>query len=83
MGFFRVMSIYTTSDRDNVKNAIIDLATGKRVVQVDVAGKTREFHSTNIKAMRALLEEIQADLASSSEISGARRVSTTIASDTW
>jgi len=77
------MSIYTTTDRDNVKDAIIELATGKRVVQATVGGKTREFHSTNIKAMRALLEEIQADLASASEISGARRVSTTTKSDTW
>lgn len=77
------MAIYTTTDRDNVKSAIVDLATGKRVVSVDVGGKQRDFHQTNLPALRSLLAEIVADLAADSAISGARRVSTTVKSDTW
>jgi hypothetical protein len=77
------MAIYTTTDRDNVKAAIIDLATGKRVVSTEVGGKARDFHQTNLPALRALLAEISADLAADTAISGARRVSTTIKSDTW
>lgn len=60
-GFF--MSIYTTTDRDNVKQAIIDLATGKRVVQTELGGKQREFHRTSIDTLKRLLSDIQADLA--------------------
>jgi len=77
------MSIYTTTDRTNVKEAIIDLATGKRVTQTEIGGKTREFHATSLPALRALLEEINAELDADSEISGARRVQTTVKSDTW
>lgn len=77
------MSIYTTTDRDNVKDAIIDLATNKRVVSIEVGGKTRDFHQTNLGALRALLVEINADLEADSEISGGRRVHTTVASDIW
>ena len=81
MGFF--MSIYTTTDRDNVKSAIIDLATGKRVTQTDIGGKTREFHPSSLPALRALLVEIIADLEAASEIQGGRRLSVTVKSDTW
>jgi len=79
------MATYTTTDRDNVKDAIIELATGKRVVSVDVGGKTRDFHQTNLPALRNLLAEIVADLAadSASGVSGARRSTTTVKSDTW
>jgi hypothetical protein len=77
------MAIYTTTDRDNVKSAIIDLATGKRVVSTDVGGKSREFHQSNLAALRALLTEIIADLAADDEIVAGRRSSTTVKSDTW
>jgi hypothetical protein len=56
------MSIYTTADRDAVKSAIIDLATGKRVVQTDIGGKVREFHRVDLEKLRNLLSSIQADL---------------------
>lgn len=59
------MSIYTTTDRDNVKQAIIDLATGSRVVRTEVGGKTREFHPVNLDRLRALLSDIQSDLSGS------------------
>lgn len=77
------MAIYTTTDRDNVKAAIIELAIGKRVVSTNVGSQQREFHQTSLPALKALLVEIDADLASASEISGARRVSTTVKSGTW
>lgn len=53
---------FTTADRDAVRQALIDLATGKRVVSVDVAGKTRSFAATNIGALRELLSLILQDL---------------------
>lgn len=77
------MAIYTTTDRDNVKAAIVDLALGKRVVQTDIGGKTREFHPSSLAALRALLVEIIADLAGDTEIQGGRRLSVTVKSDTW
>lgn len=78
-----LMSIYTTTDRDNVKGAIIDLATGKRVSHTEVGGKPREWNQTSLPALRALLVDIEADLAEASETTGMRRVATTIKSDTW
>jgi hypothetical protein len=77
------MSIWTTTDRDNVKDAIISLSTGKRVVQTDIGGKQREFGTASLPALRSLLAEILADIESVSEISGGRRVSVTVKSDTW
>jgi len=77
------MATYTTTDRDNVKSAIIDLAAGKRVVSIDVGGKQRDYHQVNLPALRSLLAEIVSDLAADTAISGARRVSTTVKSDTW
>ena len=77
------MAIWTTTDRDNVKTAIISLATGSRVVSTDLGGKEREFHSTSLNALRLLLVEINADLETASESSGTRRVQTTVESDTW
>ena len=77
------MSIYTTTDRDNVKDAIINLATGKRVVTTEVGGKPRDFHQTSLNALKMLLVEIIADLEVASESSGIRRVQTTVKSDTW
>lgn len=77
------MSIWTTTDRDNVKEAILALATGSRVVSTEVGGKTREFHRTNLPELKAFLTEIVSDIEADSELSGGRRVSTTIKSDTW
>jgi len=77
------MSTYTTTDRDNVKDALLDLALNKRVVSTEVGGRTREFNQTSIPALRKLLIEIEADLDGASEIAGARRYYTTITSDTW
>jgi hypothetical protein len=77
------MSIWTETDRDNIKDAILSLTTGKRVVQTDIGGKQREFGQASLPAMRALLADIVADIETAAGISGHRRVSTTIKSDTW
>lgn len=77
------MSIYTTTDRDNVKEAIINLASGKRVVSTEVGGKEREYHQTSLNALKVLLVDIVADIAAASESSGSRRSKTTLTSDTW
>ena len=77
------MAIWTTTDRDNVQDAIRALATGSRVVSTEVGGKQRDFHQSSLAALRSLLDEIVADLAAASAISGARRASITVKSDTW
>ena len=77
------MAIYTTTDRDNVKDAIIALATGKRVVSTEVGGKERTFHESSLNALRNLLVDIVADVEIASESSGSRRSRTTTVSDTW
>jgi len=51
------MAIWTTTDRDNVQEAIRDLATGSRVVQTDLGGKQRELHSTSLQALRIAVVE--------------------------
>ena len=77
------MTIWTTTDRDNVQEAIRDLATGARLVTKVIGGKEHDYHQTSLPALRALLADINADLAAASAISGARRSSTTVKSDTW
>ena len=62
------MSIWTSTDETNVKNAIIDLATGKRVVQTEVGGKPREFAKTSLPELKKLLAEIRADRATGGTI---------------
>ena len=51
-------SIWTTTDRDNVKAAILALATGARSVTLNDKSVTRE----SLSQLKALLKEIDADL---------------------
>lgn len=66
------MAIYTTTDRDAVKAALIKLATGQQAVTVSFRDRTVTYQATQIGEVRALLAEIIADLKSSTK--GARRV---------
>ena len=54
---------YTQADQDAVQNAIVELATGRRVVRLTFGGKTTEFHQTDIDKLRSLLSEITADVS--------------------
>jgi hypothetical protein len=81
MGFF--MSGWTTTDLENLEQAIKDLALGARVVSIDLGGKARSLHETSLKALRELRLEMKAELDSASESTGARRVQAIPVSNTW
>lgn len=74
---------WTQANLDSVDAAIIKLAEGKRVSRHDVGMKERSLEPVTIRQLIELRKEIVADLAVASEISGGRRVSTTVKSDTW
>jgi hypothetical protein len=59
------VALFTTSDRESVKDAIVKLATGDRVVQVTVQGRTTSYQQAGLAELRALLSQIDADLATS------------------
>lgn len=60
-------AIYTEEDRETVKNAIVDLAAGRRVDQVTVAGRTIVYSASAVSValpqLKQLLAEIDEDLA--------------------
>jgi hypothetical protein len=57
---------YTQDDLDAVKNAIVDLATGKRVVSITVDGRTTQWQQVDIDKLKALRDEITEELGQSS-----------------
>ncbi|MCP4744889.1 MAG: hypothetical protein GY874_01935 [Desulfobacteraceae bacterium] len=54
---------FTQQDLNNVKSALIDLATGKKAVRVTTRNKTVEFAQTDIDKLRTLLSQIQSEVA--------------------
>ena len=54
---------FTATDLANVESAMVDLATGKRVVSVDVGGKSRQFQAVDLEKMQRLRNMIKADIA--------------------
>jgi tRNA A37 methylthiotransferase MiaB len=63
------MAIFTTTDRDNVKAALITAAT-EGVASVSVAGQSVQAY--NLDQLRKLLEYILADLATENTHGGMR-----------
>ena len=53
---------FTSTDLTTVETAIMDLASGKRVVQVDFGGKTRSFQATSIEKLQKLRNIIKSDI---------------------
>jgi hypothetical protein len=74
---------WTQTDLDNVEAAIIQLAQGKRVSSTNIGGNDRDFEVMTLRQALELRAVIVSELAATSEISGGRRVSTTVKSDTW
>lgn len=58
--------MWTTTDRDAVKQAVVDLATGKRKVRVsyssDAGGGTVEYGQADLPQLRTLLAEMNASV---------------------
>ena len=73
---------FTTTDLSNVETAIIKLASGSRVVQVNVDGDIVEYNKTTIRQLLDLRDQIKAELNAVDTTSAtysqgrARRVST-------
>jgi len=53
---------YTEADLENIKAAILALATGERVVKVALGDKQIEYGQAQLKDLRALRAEIEANL---------------------
>ena len=53
---------YTEADLNNVKNALLNLAMGKRVVSVSLANKSIQYAQADMEKLEKLLAVIQADL---------------------
>jgi len=53
---------FTAADRDAVRQALIDLSTGKRVVSIEVGGKNRTYGYSKIGELKELLAFILQDL---------------------
>ena len=53
---------FTATDLAKVEQAMVDLAIGKRVVEVDVGGKTRRFQATSMDKLKKLRNLIQAEV---------------------
>lgn len=56
---------YTQADFDNVKQAILDLATGQRVTEVMVDGQSVRYSETDMNQLKQLKAEIEAQLSQS------------------
>ena len=69
---------FSSSDLSTVETAIV---SGVKVGRVTVNGKTIEYRS--LDELLRLRDLIRDEVAAASAISGARRVSTTLKSDTW
>ena len=57
--------LYTQADLENVKSAILALATGDRVVRVTINNKTTEFGQAQLNDLRDLRAEIQSEMQAS------------------
>lgn len=75
---------FTTTDLASVETAIIKLASGARVVQVNVDGDIVEYNKTSIRQLLDLRDRIKAELNAEDTTSAtysqgrARRVSTSM-----
>ena len=63
-------AIWTTTDRDNVKAAILALATGSRTASVSLGDKSIQYTNADIAKLEALLSWIVADIEMGSTAGG-------------
>jgi len=71
---------YTTEQLAEVRQAIVDLGLGKRVVSITYQGRTVQYAATDLTKLRALERTIAADLASQSATRRPSRTRQTITS---
>ena len=60
---------YTADDLTAVQTAIVELATGKRVVSISFSnGESVEYAASNINALKILRSDIQGELNSAKNV---------------
>ncbi|MBU1567444.1 MAG: hypothetical protein KJ630_17695 [Proteobacteria bacterium] len=64
---------YTQADLTNVEKAIIDLATNRRPVKFVIDGEVVEYSAVELPQLRALRNEIAAEVSAADPTSGASR----------
>ena len=63
-------AIWTTTDRDNVKAAIMALATGSRTASITLADKSVTYTNTDMDKLKSLLAMIVADIEANATVGG-------------
>jgi len=63
-------AIWTTTDRDNVKAAIMALATGSRAASITLADKSVTYTNTDMDKLKTLLGMIVADIEANATVGG-------------
>ena len=53
---------WTSTDKTNLKNAIMALVQGQRVVSAAIGGKLMRYAETDLPSMRSLLAEMTSEL---------------------
>lgn len=61
---------FSQTDLTNIESAIIDLATGKRTVRVNIDGKLIEYGQAQLNELKALRADVKAELDAANGSSG-------------
>jgi hypothetical protein len=67
------MATYTWAEHATVKQAILDLASGKRRVKFVIDGEVAEYSPVQLPELRALLADIETSLAENDPETGTIR----------
>ena len=61
---------FTSTDLTAVEQAMVAIASGERVVEVTIAGKTIKYQAADLNKLQQLRNMIQADVNNSADGSG-------------
>lgn len=71
VGFF--FMAFSSTDVSNIESAIVELATGARVVRASVGGRFVEYGQADLSKLTALLQLAKSDVAAGSTSGGMMR----------
>jgi len=61
---------FTSTDLTAIEQAMVAIASGERVVEVTIAGKTIKYQAADLNKLQQLRNMIQADINNSADGSG-------------
>jgi len=61
---------FTSTDLTAIEQAMVAIASGERVVEVTIAGKTIKYQAADLNKLQKLRNMIQADINNSADGSG-------------